>query len=50
MIKKKIMFTMNYYFQILFYIYDKMLEWNKLNKEKHDYIEDLRNKILEKKN
>ena len=26
-----------------------MLEWSELSKEKHDYIENLRNKTLEKK-
>ena len=31
-------------YQILFYIYDKMLKFNELSKEKHDYIENLRNK------
>ena len=37
------------HYQILFFIYDKMLEWSELSKEKHDYIENLRNKTLEKK-
>ena len=37
------------HYQILFFIYDKMLEWSELSKEKHDYIERLRNKTLEKK-
>jgi len=36
-------------YQILFYIYDKMLKFNELSKEKHDYIENLRNKTWEKK-
>ena len=37
------------HYQILFFIYDKMLEWSELSKEKHHYIENLRNKTLEKK-
>lgn len=37
------------HYQILFFIYDKMLEWSELSKEKHGYIENLRNKTLEKK-
>ena len=37
------------HYQILFFIYDKMLEWSELSKEKNNYIENLRNKTLEKK-
>ena len=37
------------HYQILFSIFDKMLEWKALSKEKHDYIVNLRNKTLEKK-
>ena len=37
------------HYQILFFIYDKMLEWSELSKEKHDYIENLRNKKKKKK-
>ena len=37
------------HYKILFSIFDKMLEFKGLSKEKHDYIANIRNKTLEKK-
>ena len=34
------------HYQILFYIYDKMLEWNCWNKEQRDYIIAQKNKAI----
>ena len=38
------------HYQILFYTYDKMLEWNCWNKEQRNYIIEQKNKVIKKYN
>ena len=38
------------HYQILFFIYDKILEWKCLNQQQREYVVDLRNKLIERKN
>ena len=40
----------NRHYQLLFYVFDKMLEWNCLNNEQKDYILKQKNIVIKKKN
>ena len=38
------------HYKILFHVHDKMLKWNCLNKEQKDYIMEINNKVIRRKN